>query len=283
MLSLHLERVADISFEKPEIDLGSDEEFDGSSSSVLKFRGDSHKELFGKIEFKDVWYKYGEADPWILKGVSFIIQAGEMVVITGPSGGGKTTLLKLILGLDVPQRGQILIDDIPLSNSDIRRYRQAFGTVMQNDALMSGTIADNISFYDQNVDMDCVVTSAKQASIDAEIDALPMKYDTLIGHMGSSLSGGQQQRLLLARALYRQPSFLVMDEGTANLDAANEQIILDNIKVLNATRITVGHRKAVIRSANRLFHMGRGRIEEIGTGMSSPSQIELTGTIDSCV
>lgn len=269
MLSLHLERLADITFERPEVDL--DEEIDGLEN-IVKISQREPEKFSGKIEFRDVWFKYGEEDPWVLKGVSFILVPGELTAIAGSSGGGKTTLLKLILGLAEPNKGQILVDDIPLKTIDIRRYRQAFGTVMQRDALLSGSIADNISFFDQNVDIERVQSAAHQASIHDEIEQLPMKYDTLIGHMGSSLSGGQQQRLLLARALYAQPDFLVMDEGTANLDAENERVILDNIGSLGLTRITVAHREAVIKSADKLFILEKGKLVSSGNETDLPTQ-----------
>ena len=268
MLSLHLERVADIAFENPEVNL--DAVYNAADGAIPLRK--SKREFCGKIELRDVWFKYGETDPWILKGVSFTIEPGEMVVITGASGGGKTTLLKLILGLATPGRGQILVDDVPLASTDIQKYRQSFGTVMQQDALMSGTIADNISFFDQNVNMDRIEMSARWASINGDIENLPMKYDTLIGHMGSSLSGGQQQRLLLARAFYSEPTFLVMDEGTANLDAANEQVILNTIKALETTRITVAHKEAVIRSADRLLIVEAGQIRQMDKALNLPAR-----------
>ncbi len=261
MLSLHLERIADISFEKPEVDLDRMLDADENNLSRQKSISNSISSFSGKIEFKDVWFRYGDSAPWILKGATFVAEPGEMVVITGSSGEGKTTLLKLVLGLIIPERGQILIDDTPMQSLEIRQYRRAFGTVMQQDSLMSGSISENIAFFDHNLDFSKVRMSASQASIAEEIDGLPMKYDTLIGHMGSSLSGGQQQRLLLARALYNEPTFLVMDEGTANLDADNEQKVLQNIKSLNVTRITVAHKEAVIRSADRLLVMKNGRLQ----------------------
>ncbi|GLR72571.1 peptidase domain-containing ABC transporter [Agaribacter marinus] len=261
MLSLHLERLADIAFERPEADLDS-VLIDREATPQQQGNTRTLPEFLGKIEFKDVWFKYGDADPWILKGLSFIAEAGEMLVFTGPSGGGKTTLLKLVLGLAKPTKGQILIDNKPLESLDMRHYRQAFGSVMQQDSLMSGSIADNITFFDQDVDPEQMELAARNASIIKDIETLPMKYDTLIGHMGSSLSGGQQQRLLLARALYRNPTFLVMDEGTANLDAENEKAILKHIKSLPVTRITVAHKEAVIQSADRLIQIENGVLIE---------------------
>jgi ATP-binding cassette subfamily B protein RaxB len=277
MLSLHLERLADITFEKPEVDLDSALSPFGDNP-IIKTSLNQLPTFSGKIEFKDVWFKYGEADPWILKGISFVAQPGEMLVFTGPSGGGKTTLLKLVLGLAEPSKGQIIIDGQPLSSLDIRHYRQSFGTVMQQDSLMSGSIADNITFFEHDMDKERMETSARQASIINDIEALPMKYDTLIGHMGSSLSGGQQQRLLLARALYRNPTFLVMDEGTANLDAKNEQVILEHIKSLKATRITVAHKEAVIQSADRLLHIKNGELLEESAAVSEEHEEMLTET-----
>jgi ATP-binding cassette subfamily B protein RaxB len=174
MLFLHLERLADITFEKPEVDLDSALSPFGDNP-ITKTSLNQLPTFSGKIEFKDVWFEYGEADPWILKGISFVAQPGEMLVFTGPSGGGKTTLLKLVLGLEEPSKGQIIIDGQPLSSLDIRHYRQSFGTVMQQDSLMSGSIADNITFFEHDMDKEHMETSVRHASIIQDIEALPMK------------------------------------------------------------------------------------------------------------
>ena len=151
----------------------------------------------------------------MLAGVSLRIEPGESVAIVGPSGCGKTTLLKLILGIHEPRSGELLIGGIPLAQLGLRAWRDMVGVVMQDEPLFSGSISDNISFFDLQPDMDWVVHCARVASVHDEIEAMPMGYHTLIGDMGSSLSGGQKQRILLARALYKRPKILLLDEATS--------------------------------------------------------------------
>lgn len=140
----------------------------------------------------------------------------------GPLGWGKTTLIKIMLGLLEPTTGEILIDGVPLQTVGVRPYREQVAAVMQEDPLLSGSIADNICFFDPDFDQGRMIECAQLAGIHNEIMAMPMTYNCLVGDMGSSLSGGQKQRVLLARALYRQPRMLFLDEGTAHLDVANE-------------------------------------------------------------
>jgi len=176
-----------------------------------------------------------------------------MTTLTGLSGGGKTTLMKLILGLYEPSKGTILIDGQPLSTLGIRNWRQHIGVVMQDDKLLSGTIADNISFFDPEMDMEKVVEAARKAQIHDEITAIPMNYASMVGDMGSILSGGQKQRVLLARALYHNPKVLFLDEGTANLDVKTERIIVNIIAKMPITRLIVAHRPAFIKASNRVL------------------------------
>lgn len=171
------------------------------------------------------------------------INPGESVAITGPSGCGKSTLLKLMLGLNHHNSGDILIDDIPLNQLGPSQYRQQIAAVMQNDELLSGSVADNIAFFDTPIDMERVVYCAELAAIHDDISKMPMGYDSLIGDMGSSLSGGQKQRLILARALYKQPKILFMDEATSHLDTTLESDINQAIKQLDITRVIIAHRK----------------------------------------
>src|SRR5262249_36485872 len=157
-----------------------------------------------------VSFQYAETEPSVLENISFAIEPGEFVTIVGPSGGGKTTLIKIMLGLLEPTTGEVLIDGLPLSTIGPRAYREHIGAVMQEDQLLSGSIADNICFFDADFDRNWMVECARLAGIDDEIMAMPMSYNSLIGDMGSSLSGGQKQRLLLARALYRRPRILFL-------------------------------------------------------------------------
>jgi len=246
LLGLHLERIADIAQAETEEGLNAINVTDAVSATPAK------------IELRDVRFRYSEGDPWVLDGINLTIEAGEFVALTGASGGGKTTLLKLMLGLYMPTEGQILIDGQPLTESTRMNWRKRIGVVMQDDQLLTGTIADNISFFDPQTSMQRVYDAGQRAFIHDEIMAMPMNYLSLIGDMGSSLSGGQKQRVLLARALYRQPKTLFLDEGTANIDAKTETLIVDVIKNSPMTRIVVAHRPEFIKRADRVIKIIKG-------------------------
>lgn len=209
----------------------------------------------GAIRLENVGYRYGASDRLAVENVSLHVRPGEFVAIVGPSGCGKSTLFKLLLGLDRPESGRVLIDGKDLATIDIAQYRRQVGVVMQDDQLLSGTIADNIGFFDPDLDMDNVIQCARDAQIHDDIEAMPMDYMSLIGDMGSALSGGQRQRVLIARALYHQPRILFMDEGTANLDLENETRIVDAVKRLRITRVVVAHGGAMLGAAERVIDL----------------------------
>jgi len=252
LLNLHLERIADIALSEPE-DLRSDV---GVSDEQLASPA--------KIEFNDVSFRYSSTDPWVLQNVNLTIEAGEFVALTGISGGGKTTMMKLMLGLYAPTEGQILIDGFPLTNDNRMAWRERIGVVMQDDQLLTGSIAENISFFDTAVNMEDVHRAAMIAHIHDDIVAMPMNYLSYIGDMGSIFSGGQRQRLLLARALYRRPKTLFLDEGTANLDEETEKLIVDIIKKSDLTRVVVAHRPEFIKNADRIIEIKDQGIAEQG-------------------
>jgi ATP-binding cassette, subfamily B, bacterial CvaB/MchF/RaxB len=200
-------------------------------------------------------FRYAETEPFILENVHLTVEPGEFVVIAGPSGAGKTTLAKVMLGLLEPTGGEVVIDGTPLSMLGVQAYREHVAAVMQDDHLISGSIADNICFFDPAFDMEWMIECARRAGIHDEIMAMPMTYNSLIGDMGSSLSGGQKQRVLLARALYRRPKILLLDEGTAHLDVEMERRINDTLRQLEITRVAVAHRPETIRAADRVFSL----------------------------
>ena len=238
LLALHLDRLADIVYARAE---------------KRHTRGHMPKKLTGHIETRGLGFRYSDNDPWIFKGLDLEFPAGKMTAITGPSGGGKTTLMKLLLGLYAPVEGQILIDGQDLATLPTARWRRRIGVVMQDDKLLSGTIADNISFFDPQVDMQKVYKAAMAAQIHEEIAAIPMHYLSMVGDMGSVLSGGQRQRVLLARALYQQPDVLFLDEGTANLDQNTETAIAKVLQEMHITRIVVAHRPALIGISDQII------------------------------
>ncbi|MDJ0917639.1 MAG: peptidase domain-containing ABC transporter [Woeseiaceae bacterium] len=245
LLGLHLERISDIAHTEPE------------TTQIAAPEGDKDENV-GAIELRGIRFRYSPADAWVLDDINLDIKSGDFVVLTGPSGGGKTTLMKLMLGLYAPTEGEILVDGYPLNDSSKMAWRRKTGVVMQDDQLLSGTIADNISFFDPEVDMERIYRAAIQAQIHDDIVAMPMAYLSMIGDMGSALSGGQKQRVLLARALYKEPKVLFLDEGTANLDAATEKVIVDVIANLSITRVIVAHRPEFIRRADYEISIGTG-------------------------
>ena len=188
------------------------------------------------------------------------IEAGESVAIVGPSGGGKTTLLKLMLGLLEPTRGEIWVGGQPLQRVGLRVWRDLVGVVMQDEPLFSGSVADNISFFSGEPDREWLQHCASVAAVHDEIEALPMGYNTLIGDMGSALSGGQKQRVLLARALYKRPLVLLLDEATSALDVERERNVNHALRQLALTRVVVAHRPETIAAASRVIALFEGRV-----------------------
>nr|WP_260115143.1 ATP-binding cassette domain-containing protein [Pseudoduganella guangdongensis] len=204
-----------------------------------------------------------------MDGIDLHIPAGQSLALVGPSGCGKTTLCKLVLGLLQPTEGEILVDDIPLRQLGLRAYRSMIGTVMQDDVLLAGSILDNISFFDNGADPEKVKHYARLAAIHDDIAAMPMAYQTLVGDMGSSLSGGQKQRVLLARALYKEPKILALDEATSHLDVRNEARVNHALAELNLTRIMVAHRPETINAAERVIGIQHGKALEVRNGRAA--------------
>ncbi len=244
MLRLHADRLADVVLAEPE-------KVDG---------GRPDKRITPSVELRDLRFRYSDHDPWVLDGVSFRIAEGESVAVVGPSGCGKTTLLKVLSSLLEPSAGEIFIGGEPLRHIGLANYRRQLGVVMQEDQLISGTIADNISFFSHRPSRRRIEECARLASIHDDIAAMPMGYESLIGDMGTSLSGGQKQRVLLARALYRRPRILLLDEATSHLDVQHERAVNRAIAGLGITRIIIAHRPETIRSADRIIMLGAGKV-----------------------
>jgi ATP-binding cassette, subfamily B, bacterial CvaB/MchF/RaxB len=245
MLSLHGERLAEIVLTPPEADAGAFE---------LPPPADT------RIEVEHLSFRYADGEPWVLKDCSFTIDAGESVAIVGASGCGKTTLVKLMLGLLTPTAGSIRVGGRDMRKTGPRNVRTIVGAVMQDDQLFAGSVADNISFFDPDCDRERIEAAARLAAVHDEIAAMPMGYHSLIGDMGSSLSGGQKQRVILARALYRQPKLLFLDEATSHLDVTRERLVNDAVRRLDLTKVIVAHRPETIASADRVLVMERGRV-----------------------
>ena len=215
------------------------------------------------LELRNVSFRYAEGEPWILKEANFKVEAGENVAVTGPSGAGKTTMLKILLGLLPPTEGEVLYGGVPVRHLGVRNFRRQIGTVMQEDALLTGSLADNISFFDTHPDMDRIQQCAAQAQLHEDIRRMPMGYQTLVGDLGSGLSGGQKQRLLLARALYKQPRVLALDEATSHLDIANERAVTAALSQMRLTRLVIAHRPETIAGAQRVVQVREGQVLEL--------------------
>ncbi|GAB3105208.1 peptidase domain-containing ABC transporter [Lysobacter terrae] len=246
MLRLYGERLADIVLTEPETDEGSEQAIEVPTTARLSVSGLS--------------FRYAEGEPWVLKDCSFLVESGESVAIVGASGCGKTTLVKLLLGLLSPAEGAIAINGIDLRKIGTRHYRQWVGAVMQDDQLFAGSVAENIAFGEDGYDLQRVEEAARLAAVHEEIVAMPMGYHSLIGDMGTTLSGGQKQRVIFARALYRNPRLLFLDEATSHLDVDRERLVNGAVRGLKLTRIIIAHRPETIASADRVLRLHGGRI-----------------------
>jgi len=188
------------------------------------------------------------------------VEEGESVAIVGASGCGKTTLVKLMLGLLPASEGCVRVGGQDIARLGRRNYRSMVAAVMQDDQLFAGSLADNIAFGDDVLDMARVEEAARLAAVHDEVAAMPMGYHSLIGDMGSSLSGGQKQRVILARALYRRPRILFLDEATSHLDVERERLVNEAVRRLRLTKVIIAHRPETIASADRVLVLHGGRI-----------------------
>ena len=243
MLSLHNERLSEIVFSEPEAEMPQRRVFEPNKGVVL--------------EVKDLTYQYDPFSRPIFNDLNLTIQPGESVAIIGPSGVGKTTLLKVMCGLLLPSSGAVLADELDISKIGLNNYRMSTACVLQEDRLFSGSIADNICSFEDNPDQDRIIICAQYCNIHEEIMRMPMAYESIVGELGLGISGGQKQRILIARALYRQPSILFMDEATSHLDLANESFINKSISNLKITRVIVAHKPSTIASADRVIDLSQ--------------------------
>lgn len=238
MLSVPLNQLAEITLSEPESTAGL---------SSWKERG--------TIEFRDVWFRYDAGLPYTITNLSFSVAAGEYVAIKGRSGIGKTTILKLLLGVMKPERGEIHFDGIALDQFNLDAFRSRVGVVMQDDQLFTGSIIENVTMFDEQPDLELAHWAMSQSGTMADVARMPMGENSLVGDMGSSLSGGQKQRLFLARALYKKPTVLLMDEATSHLDDDGERLVCERLRALKITRLAIAHRAETLRSADRVIEL----------------------------
>lgn len=251
LLKLHLARLADIAFSTPEIGAGQ-------VSLPHRQAKDDCTVTLDRISFT-----YDEDSKPVFSNVSLQVGAGELVAVIGPTGCGKSTLLKVVASLIPPASGELCYNGHPVTAGNLEAYRSDIAGVMQNDSLLSGNILENITFFDTSPDFDRVESVARQAMIADDIARMPMQYQTMIGSMGAALSGGQVQRLLLARALYKSPRFLVLDEATSHLDVDTEAHINRTLKELGIPCLFVAHRPETVLHADRLFLLAGDGLHQV--------------------
>jgi ABC-type bacteriocin/lantibiotic exporter with double-glycine peptidase domain len=249
-IGAHLERIRDIAESKPEQE----------TENLI-----DPPRLAGRIELRNVSFRYDPRSPWVLRNVSFTVQPGQKVAFVGRSGSGKSTLLKLMLGLHEAHEGGVFYDGIPLRGIRLSALRGQLGVVLQEASVFSGSIRHNIAFTQPDMPFDEVAEAGRLAGIHEEIAAMPMGYETLLGEGGGGLSGGQQQRVALARAIARRPAALFLDEATSSLDVFTEQRVEQNLDQLRCTRLVISHKLHAVSNADVIVVLDEGRLVEQGT------------------
>ncbi|EPS9311799.1 peptidase domain-containing ABC transporter [Escherichia coli] len=239
IMSLHNERIADIALHEKEEKKHEIE--------IVAHMGPI------SLETNDLSYRYDSQSAPIFSALSLSVATGESVAITGASGAGKTTLMKVLCGLFEPDSGRVLINGIDIRQMGINNYHRMIACVMQDDRLFSGSIRENICGFAEEMDEEWMVECARASHIHDVIMNMPMGYETLIGELGEGLSGGQKQRIFIARALYRKPGILFMDEATSALDSESEHFVNVAIKNMNITRVIIAHRETTLKTVDRVI------------------------------
>ena len=219
------------------------------------------------IEFDHVYFSYDGSDNYVLRDITWSLQEGEFLGIAGPSGGGKSTMMQLLLGFETPTKGTIRINGKDVQDMDLRMIRQSIGYVFQDSHLFKGSIKDNISLFDDAVSLEMVQAAAEKAHLHASVQRLEAGYETPVGYLGSLLSQGQRQLLSLARTLVQNKSLLVFDEATSNIDSHTEELLQQSIGDIKGekTMIAIAHRLSTLRDATKIIVISEGVIVESGT------------------
>jgi subfamily B ATP-binding cassette protein MsbA len=238
--------------------LGREDEADDRRQPVPGVHGD--------IAFEDVSFEYELGHP-VLRNVSLVAPAGSTTALVGPSGSGKSTLISLVMALNRPSSGRVLVDGNDLCDVRLRDYRSHLGVVLQDNFIFDGTVADNIRYARPHASLDEVERAGRIAHCAEFVERFPSGYDTIVGERGIKLSGGQRQRVAIGRAILADPRILILDEATSSLDAESEAMIQDGLRTLRRGRTTfvIAHRLSTIRSADQILVLDAGQIVERGT------------------
>jgi ABC-type bacteriocin/lantibiotic exporter with double-glycine peptidase domain len=221
--------------------------------------------LEGQIEVRGLGFRYHSDAPRVLRGVTFTVEPGSKIAVTGPTGSGKSTLVSLLLGLAEATEGEIFYDGQPLRELDLGSLRRQLGVVLQEVFLFRGSIADNIALARPDATLKEIAEAARSAALHDEVKRMPMGYATNVAEGGAALSGGQRQRIAIARALLGRPAILILDEATSSLDVETERRVDRNLDALGITRVVVAHRLSTIENADRILVLESGRVVEEGT------------------
>ena len=241
------------------------EEGKGSVEAIISIP--SEYDTIRSIEFDHVYFSYDGSDNYVLRDITWSLQEGEFLGIAGPSGGGKSTMMQLLLGFETPTKGTIRINGKDVQDMDLRMIRQSIGYVFQDSHLFKGSIKDNISLFDDAVSLEMVQAAAEKAHLHASVQRLEAGYETPVGYLGSLLSQGQRQLLSLARTLVQNKSLLVFDEATSNIDSHTEELLQQSIGDIKGekTMIAIAHRLSTLRDATKIIVISEGVIVESGT------------------
>lgn len=248
LLKLQGERLADIVLSTPE------------ASSPAHATAALQTDEPMTITLRDVTFRYAVDEAPVLDKVNLTVRTGQAIAVLGPSGCGKSTLLKVLSGQVIPESGEVLLNGVPIQRLGAEAFRSVLGTVFQDDQLFSCSIYDNIAMNDAEATPEKVMAAAQRACVHDDIARMPMGYQTLVGGMGATLSGGQKQRLLLARALYKQPRFLLLDEYTSHLDFDTERLVQDSINEMGCGRFIITHRQHSLREGDEIHVLLGGQL-----------------------
>lgn len=245
LLEVPLTRLADIVF--------NSEEPEGRETAALQNSAD-------QIEMKEVAFRYAPGEPWILENCTCRIPKNGFTAITGRSGIGKSTLLRLMAGVEFSSAGEVSVGGLSVEEWQPQGLRDVLATVFQDDGLLKGSVAENIALFESEIDFARVRQAAEDAGVASDIESLPMSYETRIGDLGSSLSKGQMQRVLLARALYRKPRILLLDEATSGLDTQSEKRVIATLSRLDVTRVVITHSDQMLQAAHEVLWLHKGSL-----------------------